>query len=130
MTKKWLRDVCFVLATFLIHSSVYAAQASLWAQLNSTGTIVDIVINVLSAMCASISNTVFRLKSKAVRLSKFFTELAYGLGMGFTAGVIAFAITESARTDKFLQLAIVTTAGWAGAKVMEYYSDKLFGSGE
>lgn len=124
------RDLGITAISFLIHASVYASQASLWVQLNTAGTIVDVVINVMSAICASLANTAFRLKSQAVELGRFFKELLYGLGMGFTAGIIVFAITESARTDKFLQLALVTVAGWGGAKVMEFYTAKFFGSAE
>lgn len=130
ISKAWGRDISIIAASFLIHASVYAAQPSLWVQLNTAGTIVDVLINVMSAMCASLANTAFRLKSQAVELSQFFKELAYGLGMGFTAGVIIFAITESAGTDKFLQLALVTVAGWGGAKVMEFYTTKFFGTTE
>lgn len=123
------RDVFIVLFTFLVHASAYAAQLSLWAQLNTAGTFMDLLINLMSGVCASMANTAFRLKSQAVDLAKLFKELAYGIGIGFVASIVTFAMTEAAHVHKFMQLALVTLAGWGGAKVIEFYSRKHFGDG-
>ncbi|MFC3338139.1 hypothetical protein [Paracandidimonas soli] len=87
----------------------------------------DLFINMMSAICASMANTAFRLKNEALVVSQVFKELAYGIGVGFTAGVIVYAVAEAANANKFLQLALVTLAGWGGAKVIESYSERYFG---
>lgn len=124
------RDALIVLSTFLIHASVYAAQLSLWAQLNTTGTLMDLIINLMSGVCASMANTAFRLKSQVVDLAKLFKELAYGISIGFVASIVTFALTEASQVHKFMQLALVTLAGWGGAKVIEFHSRKHFGEKE
>lgn len=124
------RDVFIVLFTFLVHASAYAAQLSLWAQLNTAGTLMDMAINLMSGVCASMANTAFRLKSQAVDLGMLFKELAYGIGIGFVASMVTFALTEASQVHKFMQLALVTLAGWGGAKVIEFHSRKHFGEKE
>lgn len=124
------RDVFIVLFTFLIHASAYAAQMSLWAQLNNTGTLMDMVINLMSGVCASMANTAFRLKSQDVDLAKLFKELAYGIGIGFVASMVTFALTEASHVNKFMQLALVTLSGWGGAKAIEFHTRKHFSSGD
>ncbi|MGR7949602.1 hypothetical protein ACU6HM_10045 [Alcaligenes sp. RM2] len=119
-----------VLACYGVHASVYASQVSLWAQLTTGGTIMDLVINLMSATCASTANTMFRLKSEIVVVTRIFKELAVGLLVGITAGIITYALSEAAQTNKFLQLGLVTIAGWAGSKVIEFYSGKYFGKEE
>lgn len=122
------KEVWLVLCSYAVHASVYASQASLWAQLNSTGTVIDLFINLMSAVCASMASTAFRLKSMALDMGKLFKELAYGISVGLTAGVITYAIAEAAATNKFLQLALVTLAGWGGSKIIESWSEKYFGT--
>lgn len=124
------RDAFIVLFTFLVHASAYAAQLSLWVQLNNTGTLMDLVINLMSGMCASMANTAFRLKSQQVDLGKLFKELAYGVGVGFVASMVTFALTEASHINKFMQLALVTLSGWGGAKVIEFHTKKHFRSEE
>lgn len=121
------KDLLVILCSYAVHASVYASQLSLWAQLNSGGTMMDLFINMMSAICASIANTAFRLKSQMVDLAQMFKELAAGTGVGFTAGIIVYAVAEAAAANKFLQLALVTLAGWGGAKVIESYHNKYFG---
>ncbi len=121
------RDLLIVVCSYAVHASVYASQASLWAQINSAGTLMDLFINMMSAICASMANTAFRLKNEALVVAQVFKELAYGIGVGFTAGIITYAVAEAADANNFLQLALVTLAGWGGAKVIETYSTKYFG---
>lgn len=127
---KALRDALVVLACYSIHASVYASQVSLWTQITTGGTVMDMVINLMSAICASMANTMFRLKSEIVVVTRVFKELAVGLLVGITAGIITYALSEAAQTNKFLQLGLVTIAGWAGSKVIEFYSGKYFGKEE
>ncbi|QDQ87658.1 hypothetical protein FMZ60_08695 [Alcaligenaceae bacterium SJ-26] len=87
----------------------------------------DLLINLMSAVCASMTNTAFRLKNESVVVTQVFKELAYGIAIGITAGIITYAVAEAAQFNKFLQLAMVTLAGWGGAKVIEFYSGKYFG---
>jgi len=127
MHKFFKRDLLIILACYVVHASVYAAQMSLWDQLNASGTMMDLFINLMSAICASMANTAFRLKSETVVVSQVFKELAYGIGIGLTAGVVTYSVAEAAEANNFLQLALVTLAGWGGAKVIESYSNKYFG---
>lgn len=120
------RDLLIVVCSYVVHASVYASQVSLWDQINAAGTLMDLFINMMSAICASMANTAFRLKNENLVVAQVFKELAYGLGVGFTAGVITYAVAEAADANNFLQLALVTLAGWGGAKVIESYSDKYF----
>jgi len=122
-----MRDLCIVGGSFWIHASVYASQGSLWSQINSAGTLMDLAINLMSAVCASMTNTAFRLKNESVVVTQVMKELAYGVAVGVTAGVVTYAVAEAAQTNKFLQLALVTLSGWGGARAIEYYSDKYFG---
>ncbi|ROT46072.1 hypothetical protein [Pusillimonas sp. NJUB218] len=122
------KDLLIIICSYSMSASVYASQLSLWAHLNTTGTAVDLVINLMSAICASMANTAFRLKNESVFVSKLIKELAYGIGVGFVAGLVTYAVAEAADTNNFLQLALVTLAGWGGAKVIETYSDKYFGA--
>tara|TARA_R110000851_G_scaffold333531_1_gene514903 strand:+ start:78884 stop:79291 length:408 start_codon:yes stop_codon:yes gene_type:complete len=121
------RELFIVLCSYAVHASVYASQVSLWEQINSAGTMMDLFINMMSAICASMANTAFRLKNEALVVTQVCKELAYGIGVGFTAGIIVYAVAEAADANNFLQLALVTLAGWGGAKVIETYSDKYFG---
>lgn len=120
------RDVMVVAATFFVHASVYAAQPGLWAHLSSSSNLMDLAINLMSGICASMANTAFRLKSKSVNLTNLLKELAYGVGIGFVASVVVYALTEASHMNKFMQLAMVTLAGWGGAKAIEFYSEKHF----
>lgn len=122
------KELVFVLCTYAVHASVYASQTSLWEQLNTTGTVIDVFINLMSAVCASMASTAFRLKSVAVDMGTLFKELAYGVTVGVTAGIITYAIAEAAHTNKFLQLALVTLAGWGGAKIIESWTAHYFGT--
>lgn len=122
------KELLFVLCSYAVHASVYASQASLWAQLSSTGTVIDLFINLMSAVCASMASTAFRLKSVAVDLATLFKELAYGITVGLTAGIVTYAIAEAAHANKFLQLALVTLAGWGGAKIIESWTVRYFGT--
>lgn len=128
MRSLFRKEFLVVVCSYAVHASVYASQVSLWSQLNTTGTMIDLFINLMSAICASMANTAFRLKSTTFEVTKVFKELAYGIGVGFTAGVITYAVAEAAATNKFLQLALVTLAGWGGAKVIETYSSRYFGA--
>lgn len=124
------RDFFIVLCTFLVHASAYAAQMSLWAQLNNSGTLMDMIINLMSGVCASMANTAFRLKSEEVDLTKLVKELSYGVGIGFVASMITFTLTEASHVNKFMQLGLVTLAGWGGAKAIEFHARKHFNSGD
>lgn len=124
---KFRRDLIIILACYGVHALVYAAQLSLWQQLQTGDLIMDLFINLMSACCASVANTAFRLKNDAVVVSQAFKELAYGIGIGLTAGVITYSMAQAADANKFLQLALVTIAGWGGSKVIESYSSKYFG---
>ncbi|NLC37309.1 MAG: hypothetical protein GX772_12900 [Alcaligenaceae bacterium] len=90
----------------------------------------EAVINMMSAICASMANTAFRLKRADVVVEKVLVELVSGVGVGFVAGLITYSVTESMATDVFLQLALVTLAGWGGSKVIETYTEKYFGGGK
>lgn len=127
MHKTYRRDITIILACYGVHASVYAAQLSLWQQLQTGDLIMDLFINLMSAVCASMANTAFRLKNDTAVVNRVFTELAYGIGIGLTAGVITYSIAQAADANKFLQLALVTLAGWGGSKVIESWSSKYFG---
>lgn len=124
---KFRRDFIAILSCYAAHASVYAAQLSLWQQLQTGDLIMDLFINLMSACCASMANTAFRLKNEAAVVGQVFKELAYGIGIGITAGVITYSVAQAADANKFLQLALVTLAGWGGSKVIESYSSKYFG---
>src|SRR3546814_9555828 len=98
------RDLLIVIFSYAVHASVYASQASLWAQINSAGTLMDLFINMMSAICASMANTAFRLKNEALMVAQVFKELAYGIGVGFTAGIITYAVAEAAEDRKSKRL--------------------------
>ena len=120
------RDLFILLACYSVHVSIYAAQPSLWHQLQDGDLVMDVFINLMSAVCASMANTAFRLKTGGTSVLSVFHELAYGVAMGLTAGVIVYSIAQAADANKFLQLAMVTLAGWGGAKVIESYSKRYF----
>lgn len=120
------RDLFILLACYGVHVSIYAAQPSLWYQLQDGDLVMDVFINLMSAVCASVANTAFRLKRGNVSLLRVFHELVYGIAVGLTAGVIVYSVAQAADANKFLQLAMVTLAGWGGAKVIESYSKKYF----
>lgn len=125
--QKFKRDLTFILVCYSVHASVYAAQLSLWEQLNSDYILMDVFINLMSATCASMANTAFRLKNETAEV-QVFKELAYGILFGLIAGVITYSIAQSMNTNKFLQLALVTLAGWGGAKAIETQMHKYFGA--
>lgn len=124
------KDLWLLVCCYAVHASAYASQASLWGQINSTGTLIDLFINLMSAVCASMASTAFRLKSMSLSVSALLKELAYGISVGLTAGVVTYAVAEAAATNKFLQLALVTLAGWGGSKIIESWSKKYFGPAE
>lgn len=129
MRNFWVRkDVWLVICSYAVHASVYASQVSLWSQLQSPDTMVDLFINLMSAACAAMASTAFRLKSMALDLRKVFIELTYGVIVGVIAGFVTYALAEAVASNKFLQLALVTLAGWGGSKVMESWSAKYFGA--
>ncbi len=124
---KFRRDFIVILSCYAVHASVYAAQLSLWQQLQTGDLIMDLFINLMSACCASMANTAFRLKNEAAVVSQVFKELAYGIVIGITAGVITYSVAQAADANKFQQLALVTLAGWGGSKVIESYAGRYFG---
>ncbi len=121
------RELFFVAACYAVHASVYASQPNLWVSLQDNAALMEAVINLMSAICASMANTAFRLKKSDVVVEKVLVELVSGVGVGFVAGLITYSITESMGADIFLQLALVTLAGWGGSKVIETYAEKYFG---
>ena len=125
---KFRRDLIVILSCYAVHASVYAAQLSLWQQLQTGDLIMDLFINLMSAICASMANTAFRLKNESAVVGQVFKELAYGIGVGVIAGVITYSMAQAADANKFLQLALVTLAGWGGSKVIESYTGRYFGS--
>lgn len=125
-----LREITFVVACYAVHASVYASQPNLWVSLQDNAVFMEAVINMMSAICASMANTAFRLKRADVVVEKVLVELISGVGVGFVAGLITYSVTESMSTDVFLQLALVTLSGWGGSKVIETYTEKYFGGGK
>lgn len=126
--RKLRRDLVFIFACYSVHASIYAAQLSLWEQLHADYIMMDVFINLMSATCASMANTAFRLKNEAAVVAQVFKELAYGILFGLVAGVITYSIAQAMDANKFLQLALVTLAGWGGAKVIEGFVAKYFSS--
>lgn len=120
-------EILIVLGCYAVHASVYASQFTLWQSLSDGNLLVDAAINLMSAICAAVANLAFRLKKQEVSTDRFGLELASGIGVGLVAGVIAYSLSRAADTNVFLQLALVTTAGWGGSKVIEAYQEKYFG---
>jgi len=121
------QELAVLIGCYSVHAAVYAGQLSLWQELHSNDLIIDVFINLMSAVCASIANTTFRLKNTDIVVSQLFKELLYGIAIGLTAGLITYCIAQASAANKFLQLALVTLSGWGGAKALESQFGKYFG---
>ncbi len=121
------KEILIVLCCYAVHASVYASQITLWQSLNDGNLLVDAAINLMSAVCAAVANLAFRLKKQEIAVDHFGLELASGIGVGLVAGVVAYSLSRAADANVFLQLALVTIAGWGGSKVIEAYQEKYFG---
>lgn len=120
------KEVLLLIVCYLTHASVYASQITLWTHLQRSDTVMEIVINLMSALCASMANTAFRLKNQDIVVKRVLVELLSGIGVGLVAGVIVYSMTKAADANVFLQLALVTIAGWGGSKVIETYVERHF----